>query len=237
MTGVPPAAPLAPAASPPASPPSSDAAAGRLALASDPGAICAFNAASSASTWPGLGGGVELLLDVVTTAPEHVGKRTGVDQLVDGAGARLHLGDLVLGAVERHAGVAHRLRDPRHGFADARLGLGGGVGGLERLLLGAEGIDLGLEPAGGGLELAAAASRPAGAGCPGSRAARRASRGGRGPRGPGPPGPGRAPAWPGPGASGPGPGAGWPGARGACWAVATSARARRTFCRFSTCFS
>ena len=48
---------------------------------------------------------VELALDVVAPA-EGVWERARVEQLVYGAGRRLHLGDLVLGTVERHAGVA-----------------------------------------------------------------------------------------------------------------------------------
>ncbi len=51
------------------------------------------------------------------------------------------------------AGVAHGLRDARHGLADPGLGLGGGVGRLQGLLAGPEGGHLGLETLGGRDEL------------------------------------------------------------------------------------
>ena len=78
-----------------------------------------------------------------------VGQRPRGEQFVERAAARLHLGDLVLGALHRGAGVAHRGRDAADGFGDVRGGLGGGVGGLDGLLLRAEGLDLGLERLGG----------------------------------------------------------------------------------------
>ena len=185
----------------------------------------------------GLGGGVELLLDVVLAAAEGVGEGAGVEELVDGAGPGLHLGDLVLGPVEGHAGVGHRLGDARDGFADAGLGLGGGVAGLQGLLLGPEGVDLGLEAGGGGLELLLLGLDLL---VLGAEALELVGQGG--PAGQGLAGQvllalGRAPAWPGPGAL-----VAWPWSSVA-WssrrflAVATSARARRTFWRFSCCFS
>ena len=75
------------------------------------------------------------------------------EEFVERATAGLHLGDLVLGALHRGAGVAHRRRDAADRFADVRRGFGGGVGRLDRLLLGAEGLDLGLEALGGVGEL------------------------------------------------------------------------------------
>ena len=73
-------------------------------------------------------------------------ERAGGDQLVDGAGAGLHLRGLVLGPLDGQADVAHLLADARHRLVDAGLRLGGGVGRLDRLLAGAEGLDLGLQP-------------------------------------------------------------------------------------------
>ena len=99
-----------------------------------------------------LGGGVELPLDVVA-ASQGVGKGPGVEQLVDGPRPGLHVGDLVLGPLQRHAGVGHRLGDAPDGLADAGLGLRRRVAGLQGLLLRAEGVDLGLQARGGGLEL------------------------------------------------------------------------------------
>jgi hypothetical protein len=87
---------------------------------------------------------VELGLDVVIGARE-VGELPRGEQFVEGAAAGLHLGDLVLGALHRGAGVAHRRRDAADRLADVRRGLGRGVGRLDRLLLGAKGLDLGLE--------------------------------------------------------------------------------------------
>ena len=49
---------------------------------------------------------VELGLDVVVRARE-VGQGTGGEELVERTAARLHLGDLVLGALHRGAGVTH----------------------------------------------------------------------------------------------------------------------------------
>ena len=84
------------------------------------------------------------------SSPELVGgdvvEGAGGDQLVDGPGAGLHRGGLVLGPLDGHADVAHLLADAGDGLADPGLGLGGGVGGLDRLLAGAEGLDLGLQP-------------------------------------------------------------------------------------------
>ena len=90
---------------------------------------------------------LELAADVVTSV-ERAGvlERTGGDQLVDRAGPGLHLRGLVLGPLDRQADVAHLLADARHRLADLRLGLGGGVGRLDRLLAGAERLDLGAEP-------------------------------------------------------------------------------------------
>ena len=92
----------------------------------------------------GLGGLVELGLDRVR-APGEVGECARGEELVDGPGPGLHLGDLVLGPLHRHAGVAHRLGDARDGLADLGLGLGGGVARLQRLFLGAERLDARLE--------------------------------------------------------------------------------------------
>ena len=114
------------------------------------------------------------------------------------------------------AGVAHRPRDPGHGLADPGLGLGGGVGRLQRLLAGPERGHLGLEALGGldelvllggdlgvlGLEV----GELGGDGRPPASA----------PRGPGPRGSGRGPDGPVPGAWPPAAGAGWPGSRSAC---------------------
>ena len=60
-----------------------------------------------------------------------------------GAGPRLHLLGLVLGALHRQAEVGHLLAHAAGGLADLDLRLGGGVLRLDDLLLGAEGLDLG----------------------------------------------------------------------------------------------
>jgi hypothetical protein len=52
---------------------------------------------------------------------------------------------LVLRPLHGQPDVAHLVGEARQRFADLRLGLGGGVGGLDRLLAGAEGLDLGRE--------------------------------------------------------------------------------------------
>ncbi len=91
---------------------------------------------------------VELLLDVVDRLGQVV-ERARSQQLVERPGARLHAGDLVLGPLHGRPGVARGVRDARHGLAHLGLGLGGGVGGLERLLLGAEALDPGLQLLGG----------------------------------------------------------------------------------------
>ena len=98
---------------------------------------------------------VELGLDVVATAQRLAGvvERATGDELVNRAGPRLHLQRLVLGTLHRHADVAHLLGDARHRLADLRLRLGGGVGGLDRLLAGAERVDLRLQALRGGREL------------------------------------------------------------------------------------
>ena len=102
----------------------------------------AVSGISESITDAGLTHRVELALDVVLAAAERVGERPAVEELVDGARAGLHLRDLVLRPLQGHPCVGDRLRDPRHGLADARLGLGGGIGRLEGLLLGAEPLDL-----------------------------------------------------------------------------------------------
>ena len=85
--------------------------------------------------------------------PAGVVERAGGQQLVDRAGAGLHLRGLVLGPLDRQADVAHLLGDAGERLADPGLRLGRGVGGLDGLLLGAEGVDLGLQPLGGEGEL------------------------------------------------------------------------------------
>ena len=90
---------------------------------------------------------VELAGDVVAGADlADVVERAGGDQLVDGAGAGLHLRRLVLGPLDGQADVAHLLADAGHRLVDPGLRLGGGVRRLDRLLAGAEGLDLGLQP-------------------------------------------------------------------------------------------
>ena len=87
---------------------------------------------------------VELRLDVVVRARE-VGERARGEQLIERAAAGLHLGHLVLGALHGGTGVAHGRRDATHGFGDVRRGFGRRVGRLDGLFLRAEGFDLGLE--------------------------------------------------------------------------------------------
>ena len=125
-------------------------------------------AASSGSTSEPDDSAVELAVDVVAAAERQlVVERAGGDQLVDRAGAGLHLRGLVLGPLDGQADVAHLLGDAGERLVDPGLRLGGGVGRLERLLLGAEGLDLGLQPLGGEGELlllAPAAARAGSAG-------------------------------------------------------------------------
>ena len=83
---------------------------------------------------------VELLLNVVDRVRQVV-ERARRQQLVDGAGPRLHAGDLVLGPLHGGAGAPRGVGDPRHRLAHLGLGLGRRVGGLHRLLLGAEALD------------------------------------------------------------------------------------------------
>ncbi len=88
---------------------------------------------------------VEFELDVVGARAGRVVQGTRGKQLVDRAGPGLHALGLVFGALYRQADIAHLFGDAREGLADLRLGLGGGVSGLDRLLLRAERVDLGLE--------------------------------------------------------------------------------------------
>src|SRR6266511_3207146 len=91
------------------------------------------------------GGPVQLGLEPVAGLREVV-EGAGSHQLVQRAGAGLHLRDLVLGPLHGQADVAHLLADAGDRLVDACLRLGGGVGGLDRLLAGTEGLDLDLEP-------------------------------------------------------------------------------------------
>ena len=90
--------------------------------------------------------GIQLGLQVVASAG-HGGvlQRAGGQQLIQRAGPGLHLLGLVLRALDRHADVAHLLGDPGDGLADAGLGLGGGIGGLDGLLAGTERLHLRLQ--------------------------------------------------------------------------------------------
>ena len=113
-----------------------------------------LSAASSASTSAWRAHRLQLAGDVVAAVDRAgVVERAGGDQLVDGAGPGLHLRGLVLGALHRHADVAHLLGDAGERLVDAGLRLGGGVGRLDGLLAGAEGLDLGLQPLRGEGEL------------------------------------------------------------------------------------
>ena len=80
-------------------------------------------------------------------------ERARCQQLVDGAGPRLHAGDLVLGPLHGGAGAPGGVGDPRHRLAHLRLRLGCGVGGLHGLLLRTEALDADLELLGGLHEL------------------------------------------------------------------------------------
>ena len=83
---------------------------------------------------------VELLLDVVGPAAD-VLEHARLEQLVEGARARLHGGDLVLRPLEGGAGVVEGLRDAGRALVDRRDRLGRRVLGLEGLLLGPEVVD------------------------------------------------------------------------------------------------
>src|SRR4051794_21889671 len=89
----------------------------------------------------------ELAVDVVLAVAERgdVVERAGLLELLDGARARAHVLDLVLGALHREPEVGHLLADAVGGLGDPHLGLGGGVLRLDDLLLGAEGLDLGAQ--------------------------------------------------------------------------------------------
>ena len=62
---------------------------------------------------------VELLLDVVGAAAD-VLEHAGLEQLVEGTRAGLHGGDLVLGPLQRRAGVVEGLRDAGRALVDLR---------------------------------------------------------------------------------------------------------------------
>src|SRR6266851_359280 len=64
---------------------------------------------------------VELGLDVVARSPRDVLEGTRGQQLVDRAGACLHLGGLVLGTLDSHADVAHLLGDAGERLVDPGL--------------------------------------------------------------------------------------------------------------------
>src|SRR2546423_2892624 len=66
-------------------------------------------------------------------------------QLVDGPGPGLDRGRLVLRPLHGQPDVAHLLREPRQRLADLGLRLGGGVGGLDRLLADPEGVEVCLQ--------------------------------------------------------------------------------------------
>ena len=108
------------------------------------GRTCAFSAAiwasmsaepTALSSWAWMS---SFVLVRSVNAPE-------AEQLIERAAARLHLGNLVLGALHRGARVAHGRGDATHGFVDVRGGFGSGVGRLDRLFARAEGFDLALQ--------------------------------------------------------------------------------------------
>src|SRR5579872_414414 len=83
----------------------------------------------------------QLTIDVVLTRAELcgvVGQGAGVDQLVQRAGARLHLGDAVLGPLYGGADIVHLTGESGERFADLHLRSRGSVLSLDRLFLGAE---------------------------------------------------------------------------------------------------
>ena len=162
-----------------------------IACGGSPAPSSAFSAASSSSTSDCARHRVELGGDVVACAvPLASSSAPRGEQLVDGAGAGLHLRGLVLGALDRHADVAHLLGDAGERLVDLGLRLGGGVRRLDRLLAGAEGLDLGLQPLRGegqllllGLQLGVLRLRGRSICCCERRLGGSAPRG-RGPRGP-----------------------------------------------------
>ena len=73
-------------------------------------------------------------------------ERPGGEELVERAGAGLHLSGLVLGALHGQPDIAHLFADARDRLTHTCFRLGGGVAGLARLLACPEGLNLGLEP-------------------------------------------------------------------------------------------
>ncbi len=81
------------------------------------------------------GDALEFGLDVVASGREGgVLQRAGGEQFIQCTGAGLQLFGLVLGALHGQTHIAHLLADAGDSLGDTGLGLGRGVGGLDRLL-------------------------------------------------------------------------------------------------------
>src|SRR4030095_987215 len=109
-----------------------------------PAPTSVFSRSSSASTcWPALICASSRSSCDLSAAVESSSPPPSLAPLLAAPGARLHLLVLSLRPLDREAGVAHLLADPRRRLADPDLRFGCRVLGLGHFLLRAEGLDRG----------------------------------------------------------------------------------------------